>query len=158
MKIRQYTYFILCMSIGFVAGLKWIIRHGIAHLIWTYLFGVANASEAEEASGIVKFIRKRFPVTGKSNAFHDSSMVYCMPGGTGILGRTPHRIMVHAVSQKHQQDHIIDLIRRYRTKNNLRAITIQFIGNGKRIKGIVHGRADSAARERKEFLRSETIK
>ncbi|MBU1735845.1 MAG: hypothetical protein KJ692_11465 [Verrucomicrobia bacterium] len=91
-----------------------------------YLHGIPCASEAEEAGDVVQCVVTNYHFAEKSKSMPEKPPIFCRPGGTGISGQTPHVIIVYSVTDKDEQDKIVDLIAAYRARRQLRHIVVYF--------------------------------
>jgi hypothetical protein len=73
--------------------------------------------------GIVKFVTDHFTFTEKSKSVPKSPPIFCNVSSMGPLHPT---IIVYTITDKQQQDQILDLIRQYKERDRLDALVIEF--------------------------------
>jgi hypothetical protein len=118
-----------------------------------------GASDATEASDVVDFVKSHFSFTEKSKPMPSSWPIYCRAGPRGLLGTSPHTIIVYTVTDKQRQDEILDLVRQYQKERRLRSIMVNFYRDENWIRVASPDGETSGGHRGKEFLiRSEKLK
>jgi hypothetical protein len=123
---RKITILILVAVVFTVAVTGYTKRGVIGWVAVAYLHGIPRASEADEASGIARFVADNYHFVDKSRPMPDRPPIFCRPGGTGFLGQTPHTVVVYTITNRVEQEKIITLISEYRAQKNLRHVRVQF--------------------------------
>ena len=112
------------------AGLVWW-SHGAflqdpALVVQGLIFGwPATGQDGEEAAGISRYVADHFSFPELSKSMPNRPPVFGHPGGGGgLLGLRPHTLIVYSVTDRHQQDTILDLVRQYRQQKKLRRLPV----------------------------------
>jgi hypothetical protein len=126
MKKKRKIALLIFIAFAAIATTFFIVKRDYVKFVaGVCLFGVPCGSESDEVRNLIEFVEKNYFVKNPDSVPAEPT-VYWRPGGIGLLGQTPHSVIVYNVTDKKEQDHIIELISDYRAKNNLRHIRIEF--------------------------------
>lgn len=90
-------------------------------------FQIPSGPDAEEALGLRNYVAEHFAFSERSKSVPDKEPVFCNPGAGGnFLTRRPHTLIVYSITEKPQQDRILDLVRQYRKEKRLRSVVVRF--------------------------------
>lgn len=134
-----------------------IDKPGVLHHIICHGAEIENVPIRSQQSNIAEFVNQNFNIMANSKSVSDKPAIFYSPGGTGILGQTPHTIIVYTVTDKIEQDKIIELISDYRTKKNLRHIRIQFYREENWRSWINKDSRQCSERLKEELIRTERL-
>jgi hypothetical protein len=158
---------IIALAAAFLAacaGLEWWSGggfHQASVLVLNGLLfgGMPSGEDAEEAAGISYYVADHYAFTEKSKSAPGKSPVFCNAGGGGgLLGPRPHTLIVYSVTDKQQQDRILDLVRRYREQKRLRSVVVKFYRAENWTTRATSDGGELGFRGEEELLRSEKVR
>jgi len=156
----------ITLAIGLLAacaGLEWWSGGGFHQapglVIQGVVFGgMPSGQDREEAGGVRHYVADHFPFAEKSKSMPDEPPIFCNPGGGGgLLGPRPHTLIVYSVTDKDQQDSILDLVRQYRKQKKLRPVIVKFYRAENWTTRATSDGGELGFRGEEELLRSEKV-
>src|ERR1017187_8879174 len=118
------AFLVIAIGLAILGVVAWS-THGL--IPGVFIYGIPTASDAEEASGIVRHVSDHYSFSAQWQVYTNRPPIYCNPGsGGGLFGPHPHRFIVYTVIDTPPQDQILNLIREYRSKMGLRPIIVTF--------------------------------
>ena len=154
--MKRKLLIILLAVLGLLGGLTWW-SGGLFPIV--LLYGMPSASDMTEASDVVDFVKSHFSFTEKSKPMPSGWPIYCRAGPRGMLGTSPHTIIVYTVRDRQRQDEILDLVRQCQKERRLRSINVNFYRDENWISFVSpDGETSGGHREKEELIRSEKLK
>jgi len=154
---RKITFLIVLLAIVAVATVAYVNRYVVGWVAGAYLCGIPCGSEAEEAGKLVESVAENYHFAEKSKSMPERPPIFCRPGGTGLIGQTPHTVIVYTITDKTEQDKIIKLIASYKNQKNLRHISVQFYKEENWTTRVCKDGSRGGSRGKEELIRKERL-
>jgi hypothetical protein len=129
-KRRVFTFLVVFLFVLTPFVVKY--RNEMCYVFAVTCFGVPAVPELDEIARIETYLTEHYHFyiipDGKTEAgsHPGTSRLGGRVGGTGLLGKTPHTIIIWGITNKAYQDQIIHILKEYKKKERCRTIVIEF--------------------------------
>ena len=166
MAISKRRRYVLVFLVGLLLLLTPFVvkyRNDMCYVFAAICFGVPAVPELEEIARVQTYLTEhyRFDIIpdGKTEAGSPpgTSRLGGRVGGTGLLGKTPHTIIIWGITNTVHQDQILDILQEYKRKKESRTIILEFYRQENFVyRKTKHGRGGTRGPE--ELIRREKVR
>ena len=131
-KARRRVFIFLAVFLLVLTPFVVKYRAELGHVFAALCFGVPAVPELEEITRIQTYLTEHYHFDiipdGKTEAGSPpgTSRLGGRVGGTGLLGKSPHTIIIWGITNKVNQDQVLDILQEYKRKEKSRTIVLEF--------------------------------
>ena len=165
MAISKRKRYVLVFLVGLLLLTLFVLkyRNDMGYVFLAICFGVPTVPELEEIARVQTYLIKHYhfdiipDAKTEAGSPPDMSRLGGRVGGTGLLGKTPHTIIIWGITNTVHQNQILDILQKYKRQEEARMIILEFYRQENFVyRKTKHGRG--GARRPEELIRREKIR